>query len=129
MALFYIDFKLIIKQKHPSEEIHIIEFSRRLEDEHCWDPLPQIGSTVLIPLIVDRNIEPLFGTHSIDKTPCRVVDIVHELNGHFSYSKTYVVCEAKCDLTYIMSAFHCEDLAGFIGLIEACGWSVNTSPE
>ena len=90
MALFYINFKAIIKQKNPSEEIHTIEFSRRLEDEHWWDPLPQIGSTILIPFIEDGGDLPYSGTHAVDKTPCKVVDILHELNGRFSYQKTTV---------------------------------------
>ena len=125
MALFYINFKAIIKQKHPSEEIHTIEFSRRLEDEHWWDPLPQIGSTILIPFIEDGGDLPYSGTHAVDKTPCKVVDILHELNGRFSYQKTTVCCEFKSDLLSIMETYHCMDLSGFISLLDARGWCVH----
>ena len=125
MALFYINFKAIIKQKHPSEEIHIIEFSRRLEDEHWWDPLPQIGSTILIPFIEDGGALPYSGTHAVDKTLCKVVDILHELNGQLSYEKTTVFCEFESDLLYIMETYHCMNLSGFISQLDARGWNIH----
>ena len=124
MALFYINFELKIRQRHPKEVIHILEFYRRLDHEYWWDPLPQIGSTILIPFIEDGGDIPYSGTHSVDKTPCKVVDILHELNGHLSYSKTTVFCEVKCDLSYIMQTYYCQNLAGFITLLTGRGWTV-----
>jgi hypothetical protein len=126
---FYITFQFTITQAYPKEEIHKIEISRELEYEHWWDPLPQIGSTISIPFIEKGDLGPYLGPNSFDKTPCTVVDIVHELNGHLSYSRTYVVCEVKCSLDYITWTFHCEDLASFTALLDARGWTIHASDQ
>ena len=123
MVTFDIEFTLTIKQHHP-EIVHKLEFGRRLDDKYWWDPLPQIGSTILIPFTKLGS----FGTSYVDtcfKMPCKVTDIIHELNGQFSYSKTTVCCEATCDLLYIMERFTGDlDLEVFKTLLKDRGWSV-----
>ena len=123
MVRFYINFTLTINQRHP-EIIHKLQFSRQIDDDrHWWDPLPQIGSTILIPFIQVFERRPSF-VDTVYKTPCKVTDIIQELDGYFSYTKTMVCCEATCDLGYIQDKHSISSVAGFITLLEDRGWSI-----
>ena len=124
MIIFNINFRLTIKQRHP-ETIHKLEFFRRLDEKYWWDPLPQIGSTILIPFVAKDDQTPILGiVPTVHKMPCQVTDIIHELNGNFYYSKTTICCEATCDLSYIMEKHSTRSIADFVILLEDRGWSI-----